>query len=304
MNQAALVLYFDGKCPLCVAQMQRLGKWNTRHRLAFVDIAEPGFDPASLGVDMAALNRELHGRLRDGRVLTGIDSVLAAYTLVGRGWLVWPLRVPGLRDASAALYRTFARNRYALSRLPGFRFEPACDGNACGIGRPRAGSGDQAGMHAQARAADQPSHDESHDDPRRRVVCWMYGAAVVHLLVGAALPWLAGSPLFDAYHHGIEQHFWAGMAPAQARAQQIWWISLIGATLQSAAVWMLALVHLGNRLRKRAVWGWLLAGLLVWAPQDMLISLQAHAWMHVAADVAALASMVAPLVWLWRRDPA
>ncbi|RQS68462.1 DUF1731 domain-containing protein [Burkholderia sp. Bp8963] len=275
MKQAALVLYFDGNCPLCVAQMQRLEKWNTRHGLAFVDIAEPGFDPASLGVDMAALNRELHGRLRDGRVLTGIDSVLAAYTLVGRGWLVWPLRVPGLRDVSAALYRTFARNRYALSRLPGLRSEPACDGKACGIGRPRPESGHQAGMHAQARAADQPSHD----DARRRVVCWMYGAAVVHLIVGAALPWLAGSPLFDTYHHGIEQHFWAGTAPAQARAQQIWWISLIGATLPSAAVWMLALVHLGNRLRKRAVWGWLLAGLLVWAPQDQ------REFVRVAASV-------------------
>ncbi|WP_431824091.1 thiol-disulfide oxidoreductase DCC family protein [Burkholderia sp. F1] len=292
MNPAELVLYFDGKCPFCVAQMRRLGKWNTRQSVAFVDIAEPGFDPASLGADMAALNRGLHGRLPDGRVLTGIDSVLAAYTLVGRGWLVWPLRVPGLRNALAMLYRSLARNRHALSRLPGYRSEPACDGNACGIGKPCS--------NAPERVADQPSHD----DARRWVVRWMVGAAIIHVLVGAALSWMAGSTVFDAYHYGIERHFWAGMAPPQARGQQIWWISLFGATLQCAAIWMLALVHLGNRLRKRAVWGWLLAGLLVWAPQDMLISLQAHAGTHVAADVAALVSMVPPLAWLLRRDPA
>ena len=48
---------------------------DARHRLAFVDIAEPGFDPAPLGVDLPALNRELHARLPDGRMLTGLDSI-------------------------------------------------------------------------------------------------------------------------------------------------------------------------------------------------------------------------------------
>lgn len=148
------------------------------------------------------------------------------------------------------------------------------------------------------RVAPRPSTDNAC----RIVVSWMYAAAIVHLLVGVAVPWLAGAPFADAYHRGIELHFWAGAAPEPARAQQIWWMSLIAATVQCASVWMLALVHLGNRLRKREVWGWLLAGLLIWAPQDMLFSLQAHVWGHVAIDAAALAAMVPPLVWLLRRD--
>lgn len=142
----------------------------------------------------------------------------------------------------------------------------------------------------------------SPDNARQIVVNWMYAAAIVHLLVGVAVPWLAGAPFVAAYHRGIELHFWAGAALEPARAQQIWWMSLIGATVQCASVWMLALVHLGNRLRTREVWGWLLAGLLVWAPQDLLFSLQAHVWGHVAIDAAALVAMVPPLVWLWRRD--
>jgi len=137
---------------------------------------------------------------------------------------------------------------------------------------------------------------------RQWVVCWMYGIAVVHLLVGIALPWLADAAVFDAYHRGIEQHFWARAAPAQARSQQVWWIALFGATLQSTALWMLALVHLGHRLHQRAPWGWLMAGLLVWAPQDILISMQAHAWPHLLVDAAALASMLPPLLWLWNKD--
>lgn len=132
----ALLLFFDGQCPFCAAEMQRLRSWDRHQRLGFSDIAAPGFDPAPLGVDMAALNRELHSLTHDGRLLVGIDSMLAAYTLVGRGWLVWPLRVPGLRRLLAALYRSFARHRYLLSRWLGYRATPACDGDQCSIGNP------------------------------------------------------------------------------------------------------------------------------------------------------------------------
>ncbi|WP_419688374.1 thiol-disulfide oxidoreductase DCC family protein [Burkholderia theae] len=287
MNTSELVLYFDGRCPLCVAEMRRLEAWNTRHQLAFVDIAEPGFDPAPLGADLRALNRELHARLPDGRMLTGVDSVFAAYALVGRSWLVWPLRVPAMRDALAPLYRCVARNRHAVSRWLGYHAEAHCDGQACGIGTA-----------AESTAADRSAHDNA----RRIVVSWMYGAAIVHLFVGVAVPWIAGASFVDAYHRAVELHFWAGAAPEPARAQQIWWMSLIGATVQCASVWMLALVHLGNRLRMREVWGWLLAGLLIWAPQDLLFSFQARVWGHVAIDAAALVAMVPPLVWLWKRD--
>jgi len=131
-----LILYFDGRCPFCVKSMLKLRKWNTAGHLAFVDITQPGFDPAFLGADMAALNRELHARTLDGRVLVGIDSMLAAYTLVGRGWMVWPLRIPFLRPLLANLYRWFARHRYTISHRLGIRLPQGCDGDTCSIGSP------------------------------------------------------------------------------------------------------------------------------------------------------------------------
>ncbi len=87
---------------------------------------------------------------------------------------------------------------------------------------------------------------------RRWVVGWMYAAAVAHFLAGAALLWVTDASVLDGYHRGIERHFWAGLAPAAARAQQTWWMALFGATLQCSAIWMLALVHLGNQTRHRA----------------------------------------------------
>ncbi|MEO5796933.1 MAG: DUF393 domain-containing protein [Rhodoferax sp.] len=136
MSTPALRLYFDGQCPFCMAEMARLRLWDTAGKLAFTDMAEDGFDPTPMGVDMAALNRELHSLTADGQVLIGIDSLLAAYTLVGRGWVVFPLRVKAFRPVLAALYRAFARNRYQFSKMLGYRPVPACEAGICRTGSP------------------------------------------------------------------------------------------------------------------------------------------------------------------------
>lgn len=128
---AELTLYYDGNCPFCLAEMRRLMRWNRAGRLDFVDISTADFDPAPLGVDMAALDRELHSRTADGRLLVGIDSMLAAYTLAGRAWLVLPLRVRILRPLLAGLYRGFARNRYRFSRWMGYKPAGHCEKGVC-----------------------------------------------------------------------------------------------------------------------------------------------------------------------------
>ena len=130
MDSAALTLYYDGHCAFCRAEMQRLRRWNRAGQLRFVDIAAADFSPAALGVTQQALNTELHALTADGRLLAGIDSVLAAYTAVGQGWRVAPLRVAILRPALSALYRSFARNRYRISSLLGYGV-PACSNGVC-----------------------------------------------------------------------------------------------------------------------------------------------------------------------------
>ena len=139
---------------------------------------------------------------------------------------------------------------------------------------------------------------------REWMVRWLLLAAALHLVVGAALPWLAGGALLDDYHRGIEAAFWPAGAPGGARELQAWWMALFGPTIQVMALWMAALIHLAGRMREARIWLWLVAGLLVWAPQDMLVSLRAACWAHVWTDAAALAVMLPPLLWLWRHDRA
>jgi predicted DCC family thiol-disulfide oxidoreductase YuxK len=136
MNTPELSLYYDGNCPFCLAEMTRLRNWNHAGKLAFVDISEADFDPEFLGVDMRALDSQLHSLTNDGRVLVGIDSMLLAYTLVEKSWLVLPLRVKFLRPALSYLYRIFARHRYMFSRWLGYKAVKACSSDSCKLQHP------------------------------------------------------------------------------------------------------------------------------------------------------------------------
>ena len=130
-----LSLYFDGNCPFCLATMRHLQQLDQAHNqvacLAFIDISADDFDAAVLGVDSLALNRLLHSLDRQGQLLVGVDSILAAYSLVGKGYWVWPLRVPILYALMAFLYAKFAQHRYRLSRLLGYTKPMKCDRGGC-----------------------------------------------------------------------------------------------------------------------------------------------------------------------------
>ena len=125
---------FDGECPLCareIAALRRLDRG--RGRIAFEDIAAPGFDPGRYGLDHAAVMARIHGVLPDGTVIEGVEVFRRLYAAVGLGWLVAPTRWPLLRPLCDAAYRWFAGNRL---RLTG---RPACESGHCTLPAERAG---------------------------------------------------------------------------------------------------------------------------------------------------------------------
>ncbi len=137
---------------------------------------------------------------------------------------------------------------------------------------------------------------------RKWTVWYIYASIAAHLAVGMLLPLAAGLPLFDGYHRAIETAFWGPQIPAQARAQQVWWISLFGPTVQAAAVWMAALAWMGERQRNAFAWGALIAGIVLWAPQDIFISMQAGCWANVWIDSVAVVALLPPLIYLFIVD--
>ena len=144
----------------------------------------------------------------------------------------------------------------------------------------------------------------NHDFLRTWAVRVTYFSIALHLVVGAALPLFVNAALFEGYHHGIETAFWGADVPHQVRVHQSWWIALFGPTVQAAALWMGALAYIGAQQRSAFAWGALIAGIVLWAPQDIFLSLRADCWNNVWLDCIAVAGMLPPLVYLFLTDRA
>lgn len=113
-----LTLFYDGACPICRLEMDRLAARDALHRLAFVDISAHAFSAQAHGMpELPALQALIHARTPDGRVVIGVPALRMAYVAVGLGALVAPTAWPLLQPAVERFYAWFARHRYGLSAL-------------------------------------------------------------------------------------------------------------------------------------------------------------------------------------------
>ncbi len=138
-----LTLLYDGACPICRWEMDRLARRDALRRLVFVDIASPGFDPLPYGVTLEGVQGLIHAVRKDGTVIVGVGVLRLAYAAIGIGLLFAPTQLPALRTWFDRAYALFARNRYAVSaalrpllvrlaaREAGKRMKRACTGSVC-----------------------------------------------------------------------------------------------------------------------------------------------------------------------------
>ena len=102
-------LYYDGHCPLCLAEMDKL-RVLADDQLELVDIhALP--DTAELP-DRETLLGTLHLKREGSDFLIGMNANVAAWQHTRYGWLWRPLRWPLIRNIADAVYRPWARWRY------------------------------------------------------------------------------------------------------------------------------------------------------------------------------------------------
>lgn len=134
------------------------------------------------------------------------------------------------------------------------------------------------------------------------LVAWLYLVALGHLMGAVGMTWWVDLPVFAEYHQRVLAAFGFASDATAAMALHRWWMGLFGATLQAFALFLIALVYVANRYHCAAVWLWLGAGILLWAPQDIYISLQRGLWLHLWVDLAAVVAIVPPLCVLWWWD--
>jgi predicted DCC family thiol-disulfide oxidoreductase YuxK len=114
-----LTLYYDGQCPLCVAEIEFLQSRSTKEQLAFVDVTQTGFEAAGHNISCDAAMAQIHGRTADGQVLVGVPVFAAAYKLARLPVLAWVLSRAWLMPVLQPAYVFFAKHRQAISRRIG-----------------------------------------------------------------------------------------------------------------------------------------------------------------------------------------
>lgn len=128
MSRATLI--YDGECPFC----RRAAAWAMKHARHGALETLPcqhedrarRFPEISREQCLAAMQLVT----QDGRVYSGEQALPPLMDLMkGWRWMARILRLPGIRHASPAAYRWFAKHRYALAALAGRRRDATCDSN-------------------------------------------------------------------------------------------------------------------------------------------------------------------------------
>ena len=83
-SEFAIEMFYDGDCPLCLRETNFIRRLDRNRRVCFTNIASPDFDPSSTGKAYHELMAEIHGRLTDGRWVTGVEVFRRLYSAVSR----------------------------------------------------------------------------------------------------------------------------------------------------------------------------------------------------------------------------
>lgn len=101
-------LYYDGSCPLCRKEMNRLSKY--QERIELIDIHQ--LEDFSSFPEKQTLLKRLHLKTAEGKWVTGIDANIRAWKHTPYSWLWFPLTFPIVHFFASKVYNQWALWRF------------------------------------------------------------------------------------------------------------------------------------------------------------------------------------------------
>jgi len=117
IKTAELILFFDGKCPLCTKEIALLERYDKNAKIQFEDINSKSFETKFPSIDLQEAGNVLHGQLLGGTIITGMDVTFMAWDLVERHRWLKLLNLPLVRPLTDWGYQIFARHRSKIANF-------------------------------------------------------------------------------------------------------------------------------------------------------------------------------------------
>lgn len=114
LDKYTLTIFFDGKCPLCAAEMNHLKQIDYSDNIVLFDLHHPELSSRYPEIEFDKAMKILHASYQ-GKILLGLDVTHRAWSLVGKGFWVAPLNWPLVKQLSHLIYLFFAKNRQTIS---------------------------------------------------------------------------------------------------------------------------------------------------------------------------------------------
>ncbi|PLX98140.1 MAG: DUF393 domain-containing protein [Desulfuromonas sp.] len=121
MENEKIKIFYDASCRVCDAEISHYMKIEDGVDLEYVNINDPGFDPAAYGKNLDEFMEQLHVQDRDGTFHVGVDAFRLIWRqLPGAHYHLLAIMtgLPGINLFSRIGYRMFAANRHRLPKKP------------------------------------------------------------------------------------------------------------------------------------------------------------------------------------------
>tara|TARA_Y100000589_G_scaffold117504_1_gene111403 strand:- start:1683 stop:2081 length:399 start_codon:yes stop_codon:yes gene_type:complete len=111
-----LIFLYDGGCPLCRRETNFLKGRDKIGKIKFVDINNQEYDPKVYqNISFATAMSNLHGILKNGKIIKGLDVLAYSYQLIGLGWIYYPVKIPILSTFLKIIYKYWAKYRLQIT---------------------------------------------------------------------------------------------------------------------------------------------------------------------------------------------
>ena len=109
-----LTIYYDGSCPLCLAEIHVLKQHNYRALLAFVDVQS--LDSSTTIIDCNLALETIHARLGDEAIIIGPKVFFEAYKRTNLTFIKYLFSFSSFRYLYEKFYGFFAKHRHQISK--------------------------------------------------------------------------------------------------------------------------------------------------------------------------------------------